>query len=52
MDNNILGIVAIIVSVGSAVITAINHTRIRSACCGKKLEASLDIERTTPTSNQ
>jgi hypothetical protein len=26
----------------------VNHKRIRSNCCGKKLEASLDIENTTP----
>jgi len=26
----------------------VNHKRIRSSCCGKKLEASLDIENTTP----
>ena len=27
---------------------AINHKRIRSNCCGKKLVASIDIEETTP----
>ena len=26
----------------------INHKRIRSDCCGKKLVASIDIEETTP----
>jgi hypothetical protein len=26
----------------------VNHKRVRSSCCGKKLEASLDIENTTP----
>jgi len=26
----------------------INHKRIRSNCCGKKLVASIDIEETTP----
>lgn len=49
MDTNaILSTVAIVVSVGGAIITAINHTRIRSACCGKNLEVSLDIEKTSP----
>jgi hypothetical protein len=48
MDNNILGIVAIVISVGTAVIGAINHTRIRSVCCGKKIEASIDIDKTSP----
>lgn len=47
MDNNILGIVAIIVSVGSAVIGVLNHTRIKSMCCDKKIEMSLDIDKTT-----
>ena len=27
---------------------AINHKRIRSNCCGKKIVASIDIEETTP----
>jgi hypothetical protein len=27
---------------------AINHKRLRSNCCGRKLEASMDIEDTTP----
>jgi hypothetical protein len=27
---------------------AINHRRIRSTCCGAKMEASLDVEETTP----
>jgi len=26
----------------------VNHKRIRSNCCGTKMEASLDIEETTP----
>ena len=25
----------------------INHRRIRSSCCGKKMEASLDIDKTS-----
>jgi hypothetical protein len=48
MDNNILGIVAIVISVISAVIGALNHTRVRSVCCGTRLEASFDVERTIP----
>ena len=46
--GGILGIIAIVVSAGGAVIAAINHTRIRSSCCGKVAEASLDISQTTP----
>jgi hypothetical protein len=48
MEDNILGIVALIISIGSAVIGAINHTKIRSACCGRKIEASIDIDKTGP----
>jgi len=46
--DNVLSIIAIIISVGTAVIAIVNHTRIRSTCCGRKAEASLDIEKTTP----
>jgi len=48
MDNNILGIVAIVISSITAIVGALNHTKIRSVCCGRKLEASLDIEKTSP----
>jgi len=40
--------VAIAMSVGTAVIGIVNHKRIRSVCCSRKLEVSLDIETTTP----
>ena len=52
MDNtqtSIISLVGICVSVGGAVFAAINHTRIRSVCCGRKMEVSLDVEKTTPT---
>jgi hypothetical protein len=39
-----LGIISILVSI----VTYINHKRIRSECCGKKMQVSLDIENTTP----
>lgn len=49
MDSSgILSIVAIVTSVGGAVLALVNHTRVRSMCCGKKLEVSLDVEKTTP----
>jgi hypothetical protein len=48
MDNNtILGAVAIALSVTGTVVAVINHTKIKSKCCGKKLEMSLDISKTT-----
>ena len=47
MDGgSISGYVALAVSVGTAVVGVVNHKRIRSNCCGKKAEASLDIENT------
>ena len=51
MDNktsDILSVAAIIVSVIGSVVGVINHKRIRSKCCGRNLEASVDIENTTP----
>jgi hypothetical protein len=47
-DNDIMTIVALVISVGSVVIGAINHKRVRSNCLGAKTEVSLDIESTTP----
>ena len=44
----IVAISGMVISVGGAVLAGINHTRIRSVCCGKKLEVSLDVEKTTP----
>ena len=48
MDNNtILGAVAIALSVAGTVVAVVNHTHVKSKCCGKKLEMSLDISKTT-----
>jgi len=49
MDTtNILGLSGFAISMAGVIYTAINHKRIRSNCCGKHLEASLDVENTTP----
>lgn len=49
MDTNtILSIVAIVTSVGGAVLAVINHKRIRSNCFGKEIVLSIDVENTTP----
>jgi len=49
MDSNaILSIAAIVVSLGATVLSIINHKRIRSNCCGRTLQASIDVESTTP----
>jgi len=55
MDNNQLttaGLTATftaIVGIAYKIYMVVNHKRIRSNCCGKKLEASIDIDNTTPT---
>ena len=43
---------SIILGLGIAykIYVALNHHRIVSNCCGKKIEVSLDIEETTPKS--
>jgi len=49
MENTaIVSWVSLGVAVGGIILGVINHKRIRSRCCGKTLEAALDIENTTP----
>ena len=49
MDNSeVMGMVSLIVAISGAIIGIINHKRIRSRCCGHNVEASVDIENTTP----
>lgn len=49
MDTSgIVATMALVVSVGGSIIAVINHKRIRSSCCGRKLDVSVDIENTTP----
>jgi hypothetical protein len=43
-----LALVGVIVSVSGSILAIINHTRVRSVCCGQKLEVSLDVEKTSP----
>ena len=47
-QNNILSIVALVIAVGGTVIGIFNHKRVVSTCCGRRLEASIDINQTTP----
>jgi hypothetical protein len=47
-ENNIMGLVALIVSIGGIVLGIINHKRIRSKCGDKEIVASIDIENTSP----
>lgn len=51
MDSNTssaLAIGSIVISVAGSIVAFINHKRIRSNCCGKQAEMSIDIENTTP----
>lgn len=49
MDSEkILGMIGFGLSIIGIIIAAINHTRIRSNCFGRRLEFSVDIEKTTP----
>jgi hypothetical protein len=44
--NTLLGILALVISVGTTIIGIINHKRIRSKCCSKKVEIQFDIDST------
>ena len=41
-----------ILGIISTVYAAVNHKRIRSGCCGKVMEASIDIGPTTPVKSE
>ena len=45
--GNVLGIFAILVSIGGVVYTAVNHKRFRMKCCGQNLDVSVDVEDTS-----
>ena len=47
-DSKIIGIIALVMSVGGSIIAVINHKKSRCGLCGKKFEVSVDIENTTP----
>ena len=46
--ETVIGLIGFGISVIGIIVTAVNHTRIRSNCFGRKLELSVDIEKTTP----
>jgi len=46
--SEIVAYVSLAVSVAGIVLGVINHKRVRSKCCGHNLEASFDVENTTP----
>ena len=46
--DNILNYVTLAISVASLVLGVINHKKLVSRCCGRKVEVSLDIGQTSP----
>ena len=40
--------IVLVLIIAKQVYNTINHKRIRSKCCGQNLEASVDIDETTP----
>lgn len=42
------GILGIVLTVVGMVYGAINHKRLRSTCCGRKIDISVDIDSTSP----
>ena len=46
MDNNILSIFSLSISVVGIIISIINHKRVKSTCCKKELSASFDVDST------
>lgn len=51
-SGSVLGIVAIVISVGTTIVGVINHKKIRSKCCSREIVMSVDIEPTTPPSDK
>jgi hypothetical protein len=53
MDNYVSGgigaITVFVLGLAGWIYRTVNHKRVRSSCCGTKIEVSLDVEETTPT---
>jgi len=47
--NSALVITSILLSVVGALIAAVNHQRVRSTCCGRKVEIKIDIDKVPST---
>lgn len=47
---SITAYISIALSVGATLFAILNHTRIRSRCCSRLCEMSVDVDKTTPTS--
>jgi hypothetical protein len=44
--NTILSGMAMVIAVGGALLAIINHKKLVSKCCGRKVDVSLDIQDT------
>lgn len=47
-SGSIAAYIALALGVASTIFGIVNHKRIRSNCCGKKTEISIDVEDTSP----
>ena len=50
--GGIAGLVSLVIVITEKVIQLVNHKRVRSKCCGRIGEASLEIENVTPPSEK
>ena len=48
MENNIISIVGMVISVLGSLFVICNHKRIRAKCGKNEIIASIDVEETTP----
>ena len=39
---------ATLIAIGYAIFKAVNHSRVKSICCGRRCDASIDVETTQP----
>lgn len=46
------GLISLVIVITEKVVQLLNHKRVRSKCCGRVAEASLDVENTTPPSER
>ena len=46
--QDIMIYITMTVSVCSVILGLVNHKKVRSSCCGKKVEMSFDVDNTSP----
>ena len=46
--GGVAGVVSLIIVIADRIFQTVNHKRIRSNCCGREGQSSLDVENTTP----